>query len=123
MVDRGIGGALRCDFRRVIGKSPCLDGRPIHDGDDAVDGDTIADIRPLKGFDERLRERQARCFDDDVIRRWVPRQQRFERRHEILGDGAAEAAVRQFDDIFFRAALDSAGAQDRAVDADVAGTH
>ena len=57
---------------------------------------------------------------DDVLGRRIARQQRFQRRHEILGDGAAEAAVRQLDDVFLGAALDAARAQDRAVDADVA---
>src|SRR6185436_4535080 len=30
VIDGGIGGALRCDFCRVVGKPSRLDGRPIH---------------------------------------------------------------------------------------------
>ena len=120
VIDGRIRGALRCNFRGVIGKAAGPDGRPVDDRDDAVDGDAIADIRPLEGFDERLGKREARRFDDDVIRRGPARQQRFESRHEIVGDGAAKATVRQLDDIFFRAALDAARAQDGAVHADVA---
>ena len=44
----------------------------------------------------------------------------FERRHEIVGDGAADAAVGQLDDVILRAALDAAALQDLAVDADIA---
>ena len=49
-----------------------------------------------------------------------PVEQALQRRHEIVGDGAAEAAVGQLDDGVLRAALDAAALQDLAVDADIA---
>jgi hypothetical protein len=48
------------------------------------------------------------------------REKRLYRRNEIIGDCAAQTAVGEFDDIFFRTVLDAAGAQNVAVDADVA---
>ena len=44
----------------------------------------------------------------------------LQRRHEIVGDGAADAAVGQLDDRVLGAALDAAALQDLAVDADIA---
>ena len=120
VIDRGIDGALRCDFLRIIGEAAGAYRRAIDHRDDAIDGDAVADIGPFESFDERLRQRQSGRLDDDVLRRWRARQKRFERRYEIFGDRAADAAVRQLDDVLLRAALDAAGAQDRAVDADVA---
>ena len=48
------------------------------------------------------------------------REQRLDRRREIIGDGAAQTAVGQFDDIFVGAIIDAAGAQNLAVDPDIA---
>ena len=45
-------------------------------------------------------------------------EQRLHGRQEILGDGAAQAAIGQLDDVLVGAALDAAGAQDLAVDAE-----
>jgi len=42
------------------------------------------------------------------------------RRKEVVGHGAADAAVGEFDDVVLGAALDPAALQDVAVDADVA---
>ena len=50
----------------------------------------------------------------------VARQDLVERRHEIVGDGAADAAIGEFDDVFLRTSVDAAAFQDFAVDADVA---
>ncbi len=43
-----------------------------------------------------------------------------ERRHEIVRDRAADAAVRQFDDVVLGAAADAAALDERAVEADIA---
>ena len=48
------------------------------------------------------------------------RQDLVERRHEVVGHGAADAAIGQLDDVLLRAGLDAAALQDLAVDADVA---
>ena len=47
-------------------------------------------------------------------------QQLLERRDEIVGDGAADAAIGELDDVVLAAGLDAAGFEDLAVDADVA---
>ena len=44
----------------------------------------------------------------------------FDGGQEIVGDGAADAAVGEFDDVLVAAGFDAAGFQDLAVDADVA---
>ena len=40
----------------------------------------------------------------------LAREDLVERRHELVGDGAAEAAIGQLDDILFLAGLDAAAA-------------
>ncbi len=47
-----------------------------------------------------------------------PIEQRLHGRQEVLGDGAAQAAIRQLDDVLLIAALDAAGAQHLAIDAE-----
>ena len=44
----------------------------------------------------------------------------IERRHEFVGDRAAQTAVGEFDDVLFRAGRVTAALQDLAIDADVA---
>ncbi len=46
-------------------------------------------------------------------------EQRLHRRDEILGHGAADAAVRQLEDIIFGAGLVAAALEDVAVDAEI----
>ncbi len=101
VIERGIGGALRGELFRIVGEAPGSDGRGIDDGDDAIDGEARPHARPIEGFDERLRQREAGGFDHDVIGRDRQREQGLDRRDEIIGDRAAEAAVGQLDDIFF----------------------
>ena len=48
------------------------------------------------------------------------RQQALHGRHEVVGDGAADAAVRQLDDIVLGAGRIAAAEQQLAVDADLA---
>jgi hypothetical protein len=120
MIDRRIAGALRGNHLRAVGEATGRDCRAVDHRDDAIDRQFRADRRPVERLDERLRQRQPRGFDDDVIRPVRQRQQRLDRGDEIIGDGAAEAAVGELDDVFLRARLDAAGAQDVAVDADVA---
>ena len=57
-----------------------------------------------------------------MLGRRIEGQQRLDRRQEIVGDGAADAAVGEFDDgePSGPQALDAAAAQHVAVDADVA---
>ncbi len=47
-------------------------------------------------------------------------EQGLDRGNEVVRDGAAEAAVREFDDVFVGAVVDAAGSQNLPVDAHVA---
>ena len=73
----------------------------------------------MERLHQRLRQREAGGFDDDVLDA-VARQNGVERRHEFVGDRAAQAAVGQFDDILLRAGVVAAAFEDFAVDADIA---
>ncbi len=50
----------------------------------------------------------------------IASQNGVERRHEFIGDRAAQAAIRQLDDIVFRAGIVAAALEDFAIDANVA---
>src|SRR4029077_8593709 len=78
------------------------------------------DRRPIEGLDQRLGQRQPRGLDENVLWRRVAVDQRLHGWDEILGHGAAQAAVRELDDILLGAAFDAAALQHLAVDADAA---
>ncbi len=124
MRDRGISLALARQLRRIVGETAVGDRRRVDDGDDAVDGKARAHARPVERLDERLRQREAGCLDDEMIGRGIERQQPFDRGQEVVRDGAADAAIGEFDDGVFRADGVAAAlqrlAEDLAVDADVA---
>ena len=79
----------------------------------------MADARPREGADQRLRQREARRLDDDVLRRGIAREQRLDGRQEFVGDRAADAAVGEFHDLLRPAVVVAIGDQ-RAVEAHVA---
>ena len=120
VIERGI---VRLLFRQrfgIVGKAAGSDGGAIDDGNDAVDGDARGDGRPVERLHQRFRQRQARRLDDDVLGRIGEAEQALERGDEVVGDGAADAAVGEFDDAILGAGLDAAALEDFAVDADVA---
>ena len=114
--------AARCAARASgsSAKAPGGDRRPVDHRDDAVHRDAGADRRPVEGGDERLRQGEARGLDQDVLGRVRPVEERVQGRHEIVGDGAADAAVRQLDDVLLRAARDAAAFDEGAVEAEIA---
>ena len=120
VVERWVGQALPSDSRGIVGEPSLGDGRCVHDRDDAVDRELRAQLRPVEGLDERLRQREAGGLDDDVIRLRLPRHQRRHRGGEFVGDRAADAAVGEFDDRLFRAGPPGAAFEKIAIDADVA---
>ena len=63
----------------------------------------------LNALHQRLGQGEARGLDDDVLGRVRAVQQPLQRRHEIVGHGAADAAVGELDDVVLGAALDAAG--------------
>src|SRR3546814_3864173 len=75
---------------------------------------------PAERLHQRLRQGEPGGLDDDVVGRLGPVQQRRDGRQEVVGDGAADAAVGQFDDVVVGAALVAAAADQFAVDPEVA---
>src|SRR5690606_4033721 len=84
------------------------------------DGHLGLDLGPVEGADQRLRQRQARGLDDDMVGPVGPVEQLAQRRHEIGGDGAADAAVGELDHVVGAAAVVAAAEQHLAIDAELA---
>jgi hypothetical protein len=108
---------LAGDFVRVVGEAAGGDGGGVDHRDHAVDRQPVAHGRPVEGFEQGFRQREAGGFDQDVLGRVGAIEQRLHGRQEILGDGAAQAAIGEFDDVVIGAAGDAAAAQGFAVDA------
>jgi len=106
VVDRRVRRPLRLERRRVVGKAPVGHRLGVDHDDDAIDRDAALDLGPVEGLDERLRQRQARGLDDDVLGRLGTVEEGLQGRQEIVGDGAADAAVCKLDHIVLAAALD-----------------
>ena len=70
-------------------------GRAVDHGDDRIDGAGVADFRPVKGLHQRLRQRQTRGFDEDMVKITTPRHQLAHHREKFFLHGAAQAAVGQ----------------------------
>ena len=120
VIDGRIVRALPRERLGIVRETALDDRRAVHHGDDAVHRQMRADGRPVERLHQRLWQRETRRLDEDVIRARLAREQRLHRRHEIVRDRAAQAAVGQFDDVLFRAGFDAAAAQNLAVDADIA---
>ena len=120
VIERVVRPPLNVHRRRVGGKQAITHGRAIHNRDHAVDRDPAFDLGPIEGFDQRLRQRQTRGFDDDMIRQRISGQEGLHGRHEIVGNGAADAAIGKLHDIAFLTGLVAAAEQQLAVDTDIA---
>ncbi len=108
-------GALGGDGGGVVGEAAVQHRRAVHDGYDAVHRDAAAYVRPAERLQQRLWQRQSRGLDQDMIRPLRHRHQRLDGRDEIVGDGAADAAVGELDDVLDRAIVVGAGLQNVAV--------
>ena len=117
VVQAGVGGALRVHRRHVGGEATCCHGLGIGQGDHAVHGDARADGGPVEGLEQGLGQRQPGRLDQDVVRAGGKRHQRLQRGDEVVGDGAADAAVRQLDDVLGRAGGVGATLEDVAIHA------
>ena len=73
-----------------------------------------------KALTKRLWQGKARRLDDDVVRERIERENAFDRRQKIVGDGAADAAIGEFDDVIRAAGKIAAAFQYFRVDADIA---
>ncbi len=120
VVERRVGRALGGDLGRIVGEAPFRDRGGVDHRDDAVDRELCPESGPVERLDQRLRQREPGGLDDDVIGLRLPREQRRNGGSEILGHGAADAAVGQLDDRLARTGLVGAALQQIAVDADIA---
>ena len=120
VVEGVIGRALGRQGVEIAGHLTGGQGRAVDHRDHPVDGHPATDVRPLKRLHQGFGQGQARGFDEDVIDRRAGRQNGFQGRLKIVGNGAANAAIGQFDDIFLGAGVDAAALKDLAVDADIA---
>ena len=118
MVEVLVRQPLRRDRLRIIGETARCHRRTVHHRDDAVHRHPPTDIRPPECLQQRLWQRKAGGLDQDVLRRIGPVEQRLHGGEKFIGYGAAQAAIRQFDDIDILAAGDAAGAQHLAIDAE-----
>ncbi len=112
--------ALPRDGREIRREAAVGDGFGVGDRDHAVYRDAGSQVRPFECFQQRFRQRESGGLDQDVVGRLRPRQQRRDGRHEVVGDGAAQAAIGEFDDGVLGAIGVGAAFQDIAVDAEVA---
>ncbi|CAI8192879.1 MAG: Uncharacterised protein [SAR116 cluster bacterium] len=119
MINFFISGTLRFQRGKIMRHTPTGKGGPVHKRDHPVKHHLRFDIRPVEGLHKRLRQRQSRCFDDNMIRARSLRQKLLHARQKVIGNGAADTAIRQFDDILGTAAVRATFFQHRTIHADV----
>ena len=120
VIERFVLNAGGIDLVVIVGKTAGGDGGAIDHRHDTVDRHLRADIRPVEGGDQRLRQGKAGGFDDDMIRAVLALQQPSHGRDEIVGDGAADAAIGQFDDVVLGAGFRATALEHIAIDAEIA---
>ena len=120
MVQIVVFGALGSDRVVVVGEATGGDGCAIDNSDHTIDGHAGADVRPVEGGDQRLRQGETRGFDDDVVRLHVAVEQLLHGRDEIVGHCAADAAIGELDDVVLGAVFGTATLQHVAIDAEIA---
>ena len=120
VVEVGIGRALGLHGGLIVGEAALGQRLGIDHGDDAIDSDARLDLGPVEGAHQRLGQCEPRGLDHDVLRRVGAVEELPHGRHEIVGHGAADAAVGKFDHVLVAAGFHAAAAQDLAIDADIA---
>ena len=126
LLDRGFvidlaGGLALGGQGRWIGREAALGGCcRIHHGNHPVHRHPRLDSGPVEGLHQRLGQGEAAGLDHDMLG-WIGAGQKlFDGRDEIVGHGAAQAAVRQLDHVVLGTGRVAAGTQNLTVDADVA---
>ena len=120
MVEGRVGLTLLCEGIEIGANLSIGERRAVHHGDDTVDRDAALDRGPMEGLHQRLRQSEPRRLDHDMLDGRLARENGIERRHELVGDGAAEAAIGELDDVLLGASLVSTAFEDLAIDADIA---
>ena len=93
VIEAGIGAALRLDLRRILGKLPRQHRRAVHDGDDRIDRAGLADLGPLEGLNQRLRQGQTTGLDQDMVDAIAPLAREGKVELGIVGDGPEMPAL------------------------------
>ena len=119
MVEAFIGHALGFECIHIIGKAAFVIGGAVHQRHHTIHRHPRLDFRPVEGTDEGLGQGKPGGFDDDVIGRVGAGQKFAHGGDEIIRDGAADAAIGQFDDVIFAAHFIAAAFEDFAIHAHI----
>ncbi len=123
VIEIGIELALGIDLIGECGKGAGGHRRAVDDGDHRIHGAGVTDFRPVEGLHQRLGQRQARGFDEDMVKVATARHQFTHHREEFFLHRAAEAAVGQLEDAavgLLFATADGALLENFAIDAQLA---
>ena len=117
MVDALICQTLCIYCGHVGGKPTGCDSFGIGQCNHTIHGDLGPDRGPVKCLEQRFGQRKARGFDQNVIGPHGHRHQRFDCGDEIVGHGAANAAVGKFYDVLGGTVIVGAGFEDITINA------
>ena len=93
MIEAAVGGALGGQRFHVGRHLAGGERRAVDHGDDAVDRDVAFHARPLERLHQWFGQGEAGGLDQDMIDLRRAGKDLVQRRHEVVGDGAADAAV------------------------------
>lgn len=120
MIERLVIGPLGGKGFHVVRHLPFGKGGTIHDGHNGVHRHAALDRRPLESLHQRLGQGKSRGLDENVLHLRLAAQNLFDGGLEIIRHGAADAAIGQFDDVFFGAAFNAAAFEDFTINANIA---
>ena len=120
MVKLFVSRTLRFQRSKVMRHAAIGERRPVDQRHDAVQHHLVLDIRPVERLNKRLRQREAGCLDDDMVRTRLLCQQLLHAWQEIIGDGAADASIGKLDDVIRAAAFGTTILEHRAIHANIA---
>jgi len=118
--ERRVGRALQRDGLGIGGEEPRRVGGAADHGKHSVNRRAGADLGPCEGLDQRLWQRQIRCLDQDVLRRRRTIEKPRQSGEEVLGNGAAQAAIGELDNVILGTGSVIVGEQQLAIDAELA---
>ena len=120
MVEFLVGLALGLKGGAVMGYAAAGKRRAVDQGDHAVEQYALANVGPAESLDKGLRQSEAGGLDDDVVGARVALQELFHAWQEVVGHGAAYAAIGELYDVVAGAVLGPAVLQHIGVHAYVA---
>jgi hypothetical protein len=120
MIKLLIGSTLPLKGFKIMRDAATSQRRTIDKRDHPIQHDLCPDVGPAKGLHKRLRQSEAGCFDDDMIRWRILRQQRLDAWQEIIGDRTADTPIRQLDYVIDTAAVSAAFRKHRPIHPDIA---